>query len=25
VQAPPAEKPGLLGNVTKRITNMFGS
>jgi murein L,D-transpeptidase YafK len=25
VQAPPAEKPGLLGNMTKRITNMFGS
>ncbi|WP_353645849.1 murein L,D-transpeptidase family protein [Mesorhizobium sp. WSM2239] len=25
VQAPPAEKPGLLGNMTRRITNMFGS
>jgi murein L,D-transpeptidase YafK len=24
-QAPPAEKPGLLGNMTRRITNMFGS
>jgi len=25
VQAPPAQKPGLLGNMTRRITNMFGS
>lgn len=25
VQAQPAEKPGLLGNMTRRITNMFGS
>ncbi|EHK58060.1 hypothetical protein MAXJ12_06830, partial [Mesorhizobium alhagi CCNWXJ12-2] len=25
VQSPPAQKPGLLGNMTRRITNMFGS